>query len=157
MKLNCTYDEHLPAMYRLGTTNLVKRPTRQSSELSKQEMEESSPILEAKIFEYRPEAVCFVGKGIWEAVYRVKTGMKALPKDFKFGWQSLRLGIQSNEDEEGVEVWGGARVFVTPSTSGLVAGYTREFKHQIFKELGDWVNARRQELGETVPLKPHPT
>ncbi|KAJ3201578.1 hypothetical protein HDU67_001204 [Dinochytrium kinnereticum] len=160
-KLDCTYDVHLPAMYSLGTTNLCVRPTRQSSELSKEEMEESVPFLEAKICKHRPLSVCFVGKGIWEATYRVKTGSKSLPKDFQFGWQALRLGSAptcGDDTESGLRTgaWNGARVYVTPSTSGLVAGYTREFKHATFKVLGDWVNERRAERGEMVPLTPHP-
>ncbi|KAJ3105196.1 hypothetical protein HDU97_008350 [Phlyctochytrium planicorne] len=163
-KLRCHYDELLPSMYSLGTTNLVARPTRQASELSSQEMDDSVSILEKKVFEFRPESVCFVGKGIWESVYRTKTGAK-LGKTFAFGWQSLRLGnikkgnvAATNDDDDGVvkDEWTGARVFVTPSTSGLVAGYSRSFKENIFKELGDWVNERRSERGESVPKIPHP-
>ncbi|KAJ3115216.1 hypothetical protein HDU96_001000 [Phlyctochytrium bullatum] len=147
-RLDCTYDELLPSMYAMGTTNLVARPTRQASELSKAELDESVPVLEGKIAKYRPEAVCFVGKQIWESVYRVKAGAKALPKDFKFGWQLLRFGsVVGNPGG-----WEGSRVFVIPSTSGLNAGYSREYKQQVFSELGNWVNQRREERGEKIPL-----
>ena len=88
--------EHLalPELYSFGNTNLVPRPTRDQAELSPAEMEDCVPMLEAKIRRWRPEAVCIVGKGIWERIFKVKSGRK-LGKDcdFHFGWQDpWRLG-----------------------------------------------------------------
>jgi mismatch-specific thymine-DNA glycosylase len=137
-------DLKLPELYSLGNTNLVSRPTKDQAELSLQEMEESTPILEAKIMKYRPEAICIVGKGIWERIYKAKTGNK-LGKEFQFGWQEgWRFGTVEGEYE-------GAKVFVAVSTSGLVAGYSMARKLEIMTEIGDWVNMRRRERGETAP------
>lgn len=110
-------------------------------------MEASVPVLEEKIRTYKPEAVCVVGKGIWERIYRVKAGKPVKSADFAFGWQDgWRLGA-----EEGEGRWEGAKVYVAVSTSGLVAGYTPKRKEEIFRELGEWVNKRRQERGEEAP------
>jgi len=144
-RLHPTEDLRLPEVYSLGSTNLVSRPTKDQAELSQAEMEAAVPVLEEKIRRWKPESVAVVGKGIWERIYKAKTGTK-LGKDFEFGWQeSWRLG-----EDEG-EGWEGARVFVAISTSGLVAGYSMTKKQQIMKELGDWVNKRRAERGETAP------
>ena len=72
-------DRDLPRLYALGNTNIVSRATKDASELSKGEMDEGVAVLEEKIRRWRPEAVCVVGKGIWESVWRVKHG-KAIKK-----------------------------------------------------------------------------
>ncbi|KAA8899169.1 uracil-DNA glycosylase-like protein [Sphaerosporella brunnea] len=139
-----TDDLKLPELYSLGNTNLVSRPTKDQAELSHEEMEEGVPILEAKVQKFRPESVCIVGKGIWERIYKAKSGKK-LGKEFQFGWQDgWRLGAVEGEYE-------GAKVYVAVSTSGLVAGYSTAQKLRIMTELGDWVNLRRKERGETAP------
>lgn len=141
-------DTHLPRLYSLGNTNLVARPTKDQAELSKAEMDASVEICEEKIRKWRPESVCVVGKGIWESMWRAKhSGRKIRKEEFVWGWQvdaEKFGGVPGTEYE-------GARVFVVPSTSGLVAGYSMEFKRAIWKELGDWVQQRRTERGETAP------
>lgn len=132
-------DEHLPALYSLGHTNLVSRPSRNVAELSKEEMADSVPELEEKIRKWRPEAVCLVGKAIWEVIWRTKTGSGIKKGDFNWGWQDMRFASENG--------WVGSRAFVVPSTSGLVAGYSPEFKRAIWKELGNWVQERRCERG----------
>lgn len=133
-----TYD--LPRLYRIGNTNIVERPTRDAQMLSKQEMHDGVPILEAKIRENRPEAVCLVGKGIWEAVFRVKQGRPIRKEEFKYGWQDPWV---IGEDSS----WGGARLFVATTTSGLSTSHTRAQKQEIWAELGQWVQERRERLG----------
>lgn len=141
-------DTHLPRLYSLGNTNLVARATKDQAELSKEEMDASVEICEEKIRKWKPESVCIVGKGIWESIWRAKHGGKKLSKEeFVWGWQAdkERFGPVPDEGYEG------AKVFVVPSTSGLVAGYSMEFKRAMWKELGDWVQQRRAERGETAP------
>jgi thymine-DNA glycosylase len=133
-------DKSLPTLYYVGITNLIPRPTRCGSELSKAEMLANVDVVEDKVRTYRPRAVCVVGKGIWDIFYQQKHGGKKLGKDFKFGWQPERIGI-SNE-------WSGARCFVTPSTSGRVAGYSREYQEVLWKELGNWVKLERGDSDE---------
>ncbi|RPA97557.1 DNA glycosylase, partial [Choiromyces venosus 120613-1] len=143
-----TEDIHLPRKYSLGNTNLVARATLNQAELSKEEMDDRVELTEEKIRRWKPESVCIVGKGIWESIYRAKNNGAKIPKGkFVWGWQSDgdRFGA---EPEEG---YAGARVFVVPSTSGLVAGYSMQFKKDIWKVLGDWVQMRRGERRETAP------
>lgn len=127
----------LPKLYRVGNTNVVERPTRDASMLSKQEMNDGVPILEAKIRENRPEAVCLVGKGIWEAVFRVKKGRSIRKEEFKYGWQDPWV---IGEDKN----WGGAPIFVATTTSGVSTSHTLAQKQEIWADLGQWVKERRE-------------
>ena len=73
-RLKPEQDVDLPRLYSMGNTNIVERASRNAAELSKAEMSAGTPGLEAKVREFRPEAVCIVGKGIWESVWRWKYG-----------------------------------------------------------------------------------
>ncbi|RGP63183.1 tdg mug dna glycosylase [Fusarium sporotrichioides] len=143
-------DGDLPHLYAMGNTNLVGRPSRTTSELSKQEMAEGTPILEDKIRRYKPEAVCFVGKGIWEAVWRWRYGRDPTKEEFKYGWQAETENLGKSKD--GTEeydaqgrVWSGAAVFVATSTSGLAASLSMQEKEAIWNALGGWVQKRRED------------
>ncbi|KAL7268550.1 uracil DNA N-glycosylase Thp1 [Rhizina undulata] len=148
-------DQSLPARYSLGHTNLVSRPTLNQSELSKEEMVGATLELEEKIRRWRPEAICVVGKGIWEAMWKAKHRRAITKEEFRFGWQeeSERFGAVGKDEDGEEEGWEGARVFVVPSTSGLVAGYSMQFKKDIWTELGDWIGERRKQRGEEVVPK----
>jgi mismatch-specific thymine-DNA glycosylase len=143
-------DRSLPKKYSLGLTNIVSRPTKDTAELTKEEQANGTPILEEKVREYRPEAVCCVGKSVWEAIFRYKNGRPLRKTDnFEYGWQKdgqgryIRLGAVKGEFE-------GARVFATTSTSGLAAGLSMDEKVAIWKVVGDWVNERRAARAETT-------
>ncbi|CAG7933533.1 unnamed protein product [Penicillium olsonii] len=130
----------LPSLYSVGNTNIVERPTRDASMLSRAEMNAGVPVLEAKIATQRPEAVCLVGKGIWEAVWRVRRGRGIRKEEFRYGWQEgENMGV--------CEGWAGAPVFVATTTSGLAAGMKLVEKEAIWAELGEWVVRKRQERG----------
>ena len=133
-------DRDLPLLYGLGFTNIVARPSRNGSELSRAEMDDGVAALHGKARRWRPEAVCVVGKSIWESVWRVRHG-RAVGAAFKYGWQ--------DEDENmgadpGVG-WPGTRVFVASSTSGLATTLSRAEKQNIWNGLGAWVKKRRTE------------
>ncbi|MDZ7543698.1 mismatch-specific DNA-glycosylase, partial [Clostridium perfringens] len=51
----------------IGFTNIVPRPTRTAAEITAEEYAEGSRELKRKIELFRPERVCFVGKGVYEA------------------------------------------------------------------------------------------
>ncbi|KAG6207567.1 hypothetical protein E4U50_003753 [Claviceps purpurea] len=143
-------DAHMPALYRLGLTNIVSRPTRNGSELSKAEMDNGVAILEEKAARWRPECVCVVGKSIWESIWRVRHGKGVRRHEFRYGWQDEgeNMGIvEEGQGQEG-EPWGGARVFVAPSTSGLAATLAPKEKERLWGELGSWVKGRRAAEGE---------
>ncbi|ELR05892.1 hypothetical protein VC83_06438 [Pseudogymnoascus destructans] len=142
-------DRSLPALYSLGNTNIVARPTRNGAELSKQEMDDSVAVLEEKMRTFKPEAVCIVGKSIWESIWRVRHGRAIKKEEFRYGWQdeSEALGKSNDLKEEGeeAEVWKGARVFVATTTSGLATNPTQAEKERIWRELGGWAEKRRRE------------
>lgn len=127
-------------MFGLGNTNIVARPTRNGSELSKKEMDESVHVLEEKIARWRPESVCVVGKSIWESVWRVRHGRGMRKEEFRYGWQEESEKMGKIEGE-----WDGAKVFVACSTSGLAASLLPAEKERIWRELGVWVGKRREE------------
>lgn len=140
--MKCKDDGRLPEWFSLGNTNIVTRPTRNGIELSKKEIDEGVSVLEEKVRTYRPEAVALVGKSIWKSVWRVKEGKEITGDQFKYGWQ----GEEHNMGRiEGKDSWGGARVFVACSTSGLAAALSPVQKRKIWRELGIWIEARREE------------
>lgn len=112
-------------------------------------MDAGIPVLEAKVAAQRPEAVCLVGKGIWEAVWRVRRGRAIRKEEFRYGWQDPAENMGCTADGD----WEGAPVFVATTTSGLAAGMSIPEKEAIWAELGAWVVKRRAETG-FVPITP---
>ncbi|KAK9320278.1 uracil-DNA glycosylase-like protein [Lipomyces orientalis] len=136
----------LPELYSVGNTNIVSRPTKNGSQLSRREMDEGVPILEQKIREKKPEAVAIVGKSIWESIWRVRKGRAILKAEFHYGWQDESENMGRINGPVGNEAeWKGARVFVTTTTSGLAAGMRPEEKEAVWKVLGSWVKERREQ------------
>jgi len=82
-----------------GFTNIVERPTKAADEITKEEYKEGREILKRKIELYRPNIVCFVGKGVFQEY----SGQKA-----------AQWGKQNESVVPGVID------FVAPSSSGLV-------------------------------------
>jgi len=153
----------MPRLYNLGLTNIVSRPSRNGAELSKAEMDAGVAALEEKARRWRPEVMCIVGKGIWESIWRVRHGKQIKKDEFKYGWQDDgenmgrigEAGQRDGEREEGVVYpdgsWGGARVFVATSTSGLAASLRPAEKEAIWREMGSWVETRRKERLDAIP------
>ncbi|EER30013.1 hypothetical protein D8B26_007292 [Coccidioides posadasii str. Silveira] len=136
----------LPELYGVGNTNIVARPTRDASMLSKAEMDAGVPVLEEKVRRNRPEAVCLVGKSIWEAIWRVRKGKNIKKEEFRYGWQdeSENMGVIKPGEGDNEE-WKGARVFVATTTSGLAATMSLAEKKAVWNELGAWVKQKRVE------------
>jgi thymine-DNA glycosylase len=133
-------DREMPRLYSLGLTNIVSRPSRNGGELRKTELDDGVATLEEKARKWRPESVCIVGKSIWESIWRVRHGGKAVGAAFKYGWQDESENMGQLDGE-----WAGARVFVATSTSGLAASLSKAEKERIWSELGSWVKTRRAE------------
>lgn len=142
-------DVRMSELYSMGNTNIIERPSRDAAELSKAEMAAGTPILEEKIRRYRPEAVCIVGKGIWEAIWRWRYGREIKKAEFKYGWQDERERMGKVMAGDGNE-WVGAPVFVASSTSGLSASLRPAEKEAIWKPFGEWVRQRRKVRAEAV-------
>ena len=157
-----SYDVRMPELCSCGFTNIVSRPTATQSELSRAEMVAGTPILEEKVRKWRPEAVCLVGKGIWEAVWEYRKGRKMRKEEWEresgYGWQSWgekmgrlegKSGLDgSGEKEEDNMGWDGAWTFVAASTSGASASLKPAEKEEIWRPLGEWVQKRRREKGK---------
>ncbi|KAM0329375.1 hypothetical protein ACHAQA_004681 [Verticillium albo-atrum] len=150
--LPASEDRTLPERHSCGFTNIVSRPSRNGGELRNAELDAGVAGLEAKIAKWRPEAVCIVGKGIWEAVFRVRKGRGMRKGEFEYGWQEgENMGVVEEGEEGGP--WDGARVFVATSTSGLAATLGPREKEKIWGELGAWCQERRRERGEAVKVE----
>ena len=136
----------LPKEYDLGNTNIVDRATRNGGELSKDEMVAGAGVLDEKIRKAQPEVVCLVGKSIWEAVWKWKYGKAIKAHEFKYGFQDTTENMGKSGGFGGTEIpWKGARVFVATSTSGLAASLSIQQKQEIWRQLGEWVEKRREE------------
>lgn len=139
VRLRPEQDVDLPRLYAMGNTNIVARPSKNAAELSKAESAAGTPILEEKIRICRPEAVCIVGKGIWESIWRWRYGRAIKKDEFRYGWQDAKERMGKMDD------WDGAWVFVATATSGLAAGLRPHEKEAIWKPFGEWVERRRQD------------
>lgn len=86
----------------LGLTTAVARATSRADELSKEEFDDALDAFKAKITEYQPQYVAFLGKAAYKAFSKKKEILWGLqPEDFC-----------------------GAKVWVLPNTSGLNRGFS---------------------------------
>ncbi|KAK4520159.1 fumarase fum1 [Mucor velutinosus] len=123
-KVTFADDVDLPALYRLGFTNLTARASRRQTDLSLAEQREGIPTLNHKFETLRPRVACFVGKGIYEIYSNKKCNTMGLqPKEHNIKWLSA-------DGEKGETV-----MFVMPSTSGIVTAYKKSDKTKFFQEL----------------------
>lgn len=107
-------------------------------------------VLDEKIRKWQPEVVCFVGKSIWEAVWKWKYKKALKRHEFKYGFQDITENMGKKGFGGTGSEWGGARVFVATSTSGLAASLSLKQKEEIWEQLGKWVNKRREETKQMV-------
>ncbi|MFW6022530.1 MAG: mismatch-specific DNA-glycosylase [Halanaerobiaceae bacterium] len=90
-------DEKLPELG-YGLTNIVMRPSRKASNLSKEEYLTGRKLLKEKLEKYRPKFACYTGIGVY--------------KNFS-GKRNFSRGLQENNVIKGV------KDFVISSPSGL--------------------------------------
>ena len=95
----------------IGLTDLVKRPTRGTEELRREEFAEGRILLGQKLEQYAPQVIAFNGKTAYE----------------RFSQRPCKLGLQKERIY-------GAQVFVLPSTSGKNAT-GRGAKLRYFRQL----------------------
>ncbi|KAK9695471.1 uracil DNA N-glycosylase Thp1 [Basidiobolus ranarum] len=113
-------DETLPSRYNYGITNLAQRPSRSSSELSKDEMQKAVPELLEKIKKNYPKVVCFIGKGIFEIFSGRKcTELGLQPEKICCNFIDSENNLRSRE----------IIVFAMPSTSARTSTY--QFRHKL--------------------------
>ncbi len=109
----------------MGLTCLCSRATRGTDELAREELTDGLRLLEAKLEQYRPKAICFNGVGIYEAT--VTGGAKA------------RVGYQGDD-----KIVPGVSVFVMPSSSARVKVYSYEQKVNILRDVKKHIDAKRR-------------
>ncbi|GAA6037692.1 hypothetical protein JCM8097_002289 [Rhodosporidiobolus ruineniae] len=153
--------------HHLGITNLVARPTKEASELTKEELDKGVPVMLRKVARYKPKVVFFVGMKVADTVLAYFVRLSAPPppaapdppKPLKskgrakkppaskaaIGW--LPFALQHAPEEEGME---GEKTYFycLPSTSGRVAAYPLPVKLKLWAAFGDEV----AKLRSTPPL-----
>jgi mismatch-specific thymine-DNA glycosylase len=113
-----TYTEDSRVLeFGIGLTDLVKRPTRSSADLSLTEARAGVEVLQRKLVACAPRVVCFNGKGVY-AWYS--------------GDEAVALGMQD-------ERIGRSCVFVMPSTSARNGRFSRAEKATYFQRLCQFV------------------
>jgi TDG/mug DNA glycosylase family protein len=109
-------DDYRLLEFGIGVTDIVKRWSKSSSELCRQDYRLGVPLLREKLEHSAPRAVAFNGKGAYQ----------------QYCGRLVKLGPQP-------EPIGMARVFVLPSTSGRNGSLTRTQKLMHFRRLARWV------------------
>lgn len=102
--------------FSLGLTDVVKRWSKSANDLRAADFRRGIPQLKQRLLGVAPRVVAFNGKMAYE----------------HFCGRPARLGWQR-------ETFGGARVFVLPSTSGRNGSLTRAEKLAYFRRLARWV------------------
>ena len=106
-------DEQRLVDWGIGLTDVVKRPTGGIHELSAEEFQHGARMLRRKIQRYAPRLVCFNGLTGYRVCCQTKAG---------------QVGRQT-------EQFGGAQVFVLPSTSPRNAHYSLQDIIEAMQEL----------------------
>ncbi|KAI8074559.1 uracil-DNA glycosylase-like protein [Gongronella butleri] len=145
-KLTFSDDVTMVKEFGLGITNLTPRTTRSASELTRKEQHANAPALKAKISSLRPKVACFVGKGIYD-IYsgkrkRTSNGDIHTILIFRAAGKksaSVKMGLQP-ETITWADGNGETKLFVMPSTSGIVSAYQKPDKLKFFQQLCQIVN-----------------
>ena len=111
--------------YRIGFTDVVKRPTAGGHDLRAADYREWSPLLKDKLERYQPAIAWFHGKQAYAAYLRYGEGVKP---DIEWGRQSRCIGASA--------------VFVTPNPSPANAAYSLEVLTDWYRQLGCYQAAR---------------
>lgn len=107
----------------IGLTDLVKRPSRSSGDLSRAETRAGAVTLAEKLLTYAPRVVCFNGKGV-------------------YAWYGNRPTVTLGPQDDTI---GQARVFVVPSTSGRNGRLNRAEKAAYFRALQQFVTLQKSQ------------
>ncbi|BGP27486.1 uracil-DNA glycosylase-like protein [Rhodotorula toruloides] len=143
----------LPEDYNIGITNLIARPTIEASELTKEELDAAVPKLLAKVAQYRPKLVAFVGMKVADTVLRYfanlrpsappsanPTPMGAKGKLKKPPPIKAQIGLQNyalpHSHSDATSVTSTTYFYCLPSTSGRVAAYPYPVKMRLYATFG---------------------
>ena len=111
--------------YKIGFTDLVKRPTRMGNELRAADYKEWVPVLKGKLMEYQPVIVWFHGQGTYKYYLKYAEGLD----------KKVNPGVQKQSI-------GKIRVFVTPNPSPANARFSLD---DIVRSYNEMVSYRIRE------------
>lgn len=109
-------DRRLPAAYRIGFTDVVKRVVTDSTTVSDAELRAAAPAFLRRVAYAKPRAVCLTSTRACRLLFPQARAARA------WGRQPVTLA--------------GAAVWVMPSTSGRAAGYRAQV-HRVLAELAE--------------------
>jgi mismatch-specific thymine-DNA glycosylase len=115
------HDDKRVIEFGIGLTDLVKRPSKTTESLSREDFAEGRIVLSQKLEEYAPRVVAFNGRLAYE----------------QFAQRKCKFGLQK-------EFLYGARVYVLPATPGPQAQSKSE-KLQYFRKLAQLVKRVEKE------------
>jgi TDG/mug DNA glycosylase family protein len=116
-------DDATLLQFGIGFTDVVKRPSRNISELSPADFRAEAPELLAKLQHFRPLVACFHGLMGYRPFVRHGLGFKDVPREL--GVQPVSLGA--------------TRIFVVPSPSPANAHFTPDDQVQWYDRLADFL------------------
>ena len=105
--------------YRIGFTDLVKRPTRMGNELRAADFKEGAPALKDKLLEYQPAIAWFHGIGVYKQYLKYAEAVAI--KDLSLGVQRRTIGKTS--------------IFVSPNPSPANARYSLDDLIKYYNDL----------------------
>ena len=111
--------EVLLSRYRIGFTDVVKRPTAGAKDLRAADFRQWSPELKAKLLRYQPGIAWFQGKLAYANYLKYGEGIRP---EIDWGLQSHTIGR--------------TRVFVTPNPSPANAVYSLDDLSRSYRQLG---------------------
>ncbi len=104
--------------YKIGFTDLVKKPARMGNELRAADYRAGAPVLKEKILNYRPGIAWFHGKVTYRNYLKYAEGVE---KEIPWGAQKNSIGK--------------SHVFVTPNPSPANARYSIEDLIKLYNEM----------------------
>jgi mismatch-specific thymine-DNA glycosylase len=124
------HDDKRVIEFGIGLTDLVKRPSKTTESLSREDFAEGRIVLSQKLEEYAPRVVAFNGRLAYE----------------QFAQRKCKFGLQK-------EFLYGARVYVLPATPGPQAQSKSE-KLQYFRKLAQLVKRVEKERESVASSTP---
>jgi TDG/mug DNA glycosylase family protein len=118
-RLFSPHEDRLLLAQGIGAADLVLEPSARADELPASRFVDAAPGLVARLSRVAPRAVCCNGVGVYRAIFRENPPA---------------LGLVPGKEIAG------AVVFVSPSTSGLANGFSRQ-RSAVFQQLADWLRA----------------
>ncbi|CAI5758166.1 unnamed protein product [Candida verbasci] len=131
--------------YSIGFSDLCLRCTKQAHELTNDEKLENVPRLYTEIKDNNVKNVVIIGKGVWEMIVKyemLNMGKKKfkLSKD-NFVWGEVKTGADKEYNLIIENMYDklsqGCKLFVFPSTSGLVASMNFQDKLKLWQDMVD--------------------